>query len=178
MCTERRTIVRRFVNSNRTIPVINRSAVYRPLAACLVAALAAPIAAAQGGHDGADSSGAAVAVERFHRAIGAGDTIGAAALLDPEAIILESGDLETKAEYLRNHLPADIAFARAVRSTRRVVKATRQGDVAWVSSTSRATGTFEKRRVDSDGAELMVLRRSAQGWRISAIHWSSHPHRR
>jgi ketosteroid isomerase-like protein len=156
----------------------NCSPVFRLLAVCFAAAVGAPVAAAQDGHTGGDSAAATVTVEQFHRAIVAGDTVGAAALLDPEAIILESGDLERKAEYLRNHLPADIAFARAVRSTRRVVTVTRQGDVAWVSSTSRATGTFEKRRVDSDGAELMVLRRSAQGWRISAIHWSSHPHRR
>ena len=116
-------------------------------------------------------------VERFHAALAAGDSGAAAALLDTGAVILESGDLETRAEYLAHHLPADIEFARAVRGVRQLRRAEERDGTAWVVSTSRSTGQFEGRAVDGDGAELVVLARSANGWRIVAIHWSSHRHR-
>lgn len=159
--------------------MINERSVAALLVACLVVPWTTRPARAQTSRARAeaDSVAAASVVERFHRAIAGGDSAGVAALLDAEAVILESGDLETRVEYLRGHLAADIAFARATRSTRRLVKLTRRGDAAWVVSTSRAVGTFETRPVDSDGAELMVLTRLPQGWRIAAIHWSSHRHR-
>lgn len=116
-------------------------------------------------------------VEQFHAALAAADTTAVAALLDTGAVILESGDLETRAEYLAHHLSADIEFSRAVRSVRQLRSAQEHDGTAWVVSTSRATGQFEGRAVDSDGAELVVLARSANGWRIVAIHWSSHRHR-
>jgi ketosteroid isomerase-like protein len=157
--------------------------VNRVVAVLLLAALASVCqtrrvdAQASSRQPDADSAAVAQVVERFHAAIATGDSAAVAALLAPDAMILESGDLETRAAYLRGHLAADIAFARAVRSTRSVVKLARRGDAAWVASTSRATGSFENRPVDSEGAELMVLARSTQGWRIAAIHWSSHRHR-
>ena len=116
-------------------------------------------------------------VDQFHVALAAGDTAATAALLDTGAIILESGDVEIRAEYLAHHMSADIAFARAVHAVRQLRRAEERGGVAWVASTSRATGQFEGRVVDSDGAELIVLARSGTGWRIVAIHWSSHRHR-
>lgn len=159
--------------------MINGRAVPALLVACAAVLCTTRPLVAQAAIPRADADSEAVArvVEQFHHAIAAGDSAGAAALLDAEAVVLESGDVETRAEYLRGHLAADVAFARAVRSERKTVKVTRRGDAAWVAATSRATGTFEKRPVDSDGVELIVLTRSAQGWRIMAIHWSSHRHR-
>jgi ketosteroid isomerase-like protein len=52
-----------------------------------------------------------------------------------------------------------------------------RGDAAWVSSTSTTTGEYRGRQVNSSGAELMVLARTPQGWRIAAIHWSSRTRR-
>jgi hypothetical protein len=46
-------------------------------------------------------------------------------------------------------------------------------DVAWAASTSTSTGEFRDRAINAAGAELMVLVRTAGGWRIAAIHWSS-----
>jgi hypothetical protein len=92
-------------------------------------------------------------------------------------VILESGGAETVAEYRSHHLPADIAFAVAVPSTRTVTRATLRGDVAWVASTSVTQGEFRGRAVNSAGAELMVLTRTSEGWKISAIHWSSRARR-
>jgi ketosteroid isomerase-like protein len=120
-----------------------------------------------------DSSEVAAVVVRYHAAMASGDSAAALALLAPDAIVLESGGKETREEYRAHHLPADIGFARAVPSQRADVKVTVRGDVAWASSTSTSQGEFRGRQVNSRGAELMVLSREPDGWRIRAIHWSS-----
>jgi hypothetical protein len=40
-------------------------------------------------------------------------------------------------------------------------------------ATSKTTGTFNGRKIDSAGAELIVLTKGDSGWRIRAIHWSN-----
>jgi ketosteroid isomerase-like protein len=124
-----------------------------------------------------DSVEAAATVARFHQALAAGDSAAVLALLAPDAVILESGGVEDVAEYRGHHLPADIEFARAVQGTRTPVQVRVRGDVAWVAATSVAQGQFRGRAVDSAGAELMVLARTPDGWRITAIHWSSRTRR-
>jgi ketosteroid isomerase-like protein len=113
-------------------------------------------------------------VERYHQALVDGDSLAALALLAQDAVILESGGLESREEYRSHHLPADIAFAGAVKGTRSPVKTWTRGDVAWTTATSLVRGNYQKRVVNSSGAELMVLTRTAGGWKIRAIHWSSH----
>lgn len=92
-------------------------------------------------------------------------------------VILESGGVETREEYRSHHLPADIAFARAVKSDRSAIRVVVRGDAAWVASTSTAQGEFRGRAVNSVGAELMFLVRDGDAWRIAAIHWSSRARR-
>lgn len=121
----------------------------------------------------ADSAAVVRVVERFHGALEAGDSAAAIALLAPDAVILESGSAESVAEYRAHHLPADIEFARAIKGTRTALRVTVRGDAAWAAGTSSTQGEFKGRAVNSAGAELMVLVRTASGWRISAIHWSS-----
>lgn len=159
--------------------------IYAPILAALAATvfgatrLTARGAPDAGGHHVSrtaltDSTEAAKVAERFTAALGSGDSATAAALLDSSAVVLESGDLETRDEYLRHHLPADIAFARAVKSERKIRQVITRGDAAWIVATSRTTGRFEGRDINSAGAELMVLNHTPAGWRIGAIHWSSH----
>jgi hypothetical protein len=85
---------------------------YRRTAVRLLAALALPAGslAAQGG-SASDSSEVAALVRRFDALMAAGDSTGLLALLADDAVILESGGLETRAEFRSHHLPADIAFA-------------------------------------------------------------------
>ena len=128
---------------------------------------------AQQGQSASDSSAVARTVERFHELIAAGDSLAALALLTDDAVILESGGLETKVQFREHHLAADVRFAQSTKGERRVHSVTQRGDVAWVASTSTATGSFGGRDVNSAGAELMLLVRTPSGWRISAIHWSS-----
>jgi ketosteroid isomerase-like protein len=122
-----------------------------------------------------DSAAVAAVVERYHRTLKEGDSVAALAQLADDAIILESGAVESLEEYRSHHLPADIAFARAVKGTRSLVRVVVRGDVAWTTATSTMKGKFRNKSVNLTGAELMVLTRSKEGWKISAIHWSSRP---
>lgn len=124
-----------------------------------------------------DSSDVVAVIARFHGALARGDSAAALALLASDALIVESGSIETRAEYRAHHLPADIDFARAVPSTRTVTRVTVQGDAAWVVATSTTDGQLNGRVVNSTGAELTVLRRVAAGWQIAAVHWSSRSRR-
>jgi ketosteroid isomerase-like protein len=120
-----------------------------------------------------DSSEVVAVVRRYHAALAAGDSAAALSLLAPDAVILESGGVETREDYRAHHLPADIGFARAVPSERSDLRAVVRGDAAWVSSTSTSRGEFRGRQINSRGAELVVLSRELDGWRIRAIHWSA-----
>jgi ketosteroid isomerase-like protein len=120
-----------------------------------------------------DSAAVAATVDRFHQALASGDSATALAMLAPDAVILESGGVETPAEYRAHHLPGDIAFARAVQRERGPIRVKVQGDVAWASSSSTVQGEYRGRQINSTGAELMVLTRVQGDWRIAAIHWSS-----
>ena len=120
-----------------------------------------------------DSAAVLAVVERYHDALARGDSTTALSVLASDAIILESGGFETRAEYRSHHLPGDIAFARAVRRERGPIRVTIQGDVAWASSISTTRGEYRGRTVNSAGAELMVLSREAGEWKVRAIHWSS-----
>ena len=120
-----------------------------------------------------DSIAAVATIERFHTLLASGDSAAATQLLSPDLVVLESGGVETRAEYLGYHLGADMQFAKAVPSERRVVAFHQEGDVVWVTRTSTSRGEFRDRKIDSRGAELVVLTRSGSGWLIRAIHWSS-----
>ena len=140
------------------------------IAACILAA-APDVGRAQA--TPADSIALRETIRQFHDALVRGDSAGALALLADDAVILEAGGVETRAEYRAHHLPADIQFAMAVPSKTGPIQVTIVGDVAWATSTSESSGTFNGRPINSAGAELVVLTRSGTGWQIRAIHWSS-----
>jgi ketosteroid isomerase-like protein len=131
-----------------------------------VATLAPPVARS-------DSADVVNLVSRFHAALESGDSAGALALLTDDVAVLEAGGIENLGDYRAHHLPADISFARAVKSERGPVQVHVVGDVAWAITSVTTKGTFRERAIDSAGAELMVLVRKPAGWRIAAIHWSS-----
>jgi len=116
----------------------------------------------------------AATLEAFHSALASGEGKAAMNLLASDAVILESGSAETRDEYENHHLPGDIRFAQAVRCTRSNVLIHVDGKTAWLTSRSRAEGSFEGKPVNRRGVELAVLTKTANGWRIRAIHWSSH----
>jgi ketosteroid isomerase-like protein len=120
-----------------------------------------------------DSAAIAGVVNDYHEALSTGDSARALQLLAPDAQILESGGMETRAEYRSHHLSGDIAFAKAVASSRGPMRVTVEGNTAWTAATSTTQGTFNARAINSVGAESMVLTKGPEGWRIRAIHWSS-----
>ena len=116
----------------------------------------------------------AATVDAFHDALKKGDRTAVMALLAPDAQILEGGHAESREEYEKGHLAADIEFAQAVPSKRENVVTRQEDSAGWVTSSSRVSGNFKGRDVNSAGAELIVLTKTPDGWRIRAIHWSSY----
>jgi ketosteroid isomerase-like protein len=114
-------------------------------------------------------------LESFYGAMGKGDNAGAMALIAPDALFVESGRLETRDEYEKNHLPADIEFEKQVPGKRKSMKVTLQGDTAWVIAETEFAGEFSGRPVDFVSSQLAVLTRETGDWRIRSIHWSSRP---
>ena len=120
-----------------------------------------------------DSAAVANVVDEFHTALSSGDSSKALGLLADDAVILESGGVESRSEYRSHHLPEDIKFARAVTSERAPIQVRTEGSIAWTFGTSTTRGEFNGRAINSIGAESMVLTKGAAGWRIRSIHWSS-----
>lgn len=112
-------------------------------------------------------------VEAFYGAMRAGDAAAVMGLLAPDAVFLESGGLETRAEYEANHLPADIKFESQVVGKRGPVQVTFEGNAAWVIATTEYDGSFDGKPVSFVSAQLMVLTRDSGDWRIRTVHWSS-----
>jgi uncharacterized protein (TIGR02246 family) len=133
-----------------------------------------PVAPALAQAADAATAPAIAVVDAFHAALGSGDADAVLALLTEDVVVLETGGAErSREEYAGHHLPADMAFAAATTDevTRRAAWV--EGDVAWVLTEGRTTGTFNDRPINSLGAETMILHRTADGWRIRHIHWSS-----
>jgi ketosteroid isomerase-like protein len=116
----------------------------------------------------------AAVVDAFHAALARGDTASASALLADDALIFESGGAErSKAEYAAHHLGADAKFAQAVPRSITSRSGVAVGDMAWIATEGRTTGTYGDRAIDSVSTETMVLRKGGDGWKIAHIHWSS-----
>ena len=95
------------------------------------------------------------------------------AVIAPDAVFVESGTLETRAQYEANHLPADIEFESQVTGKRGPWRVTFHGDAAWVIATTEYEGTFGNSPVNFVSAQLAVLTQEAGNWLIRSIHWSS-----
>ena len=113
------------------------------------------------------------AVEAFYGAIKKGDASAAMGVIAPDAVFLESGKLETRAEYEMNHLPADIEFESEVTGKRGPMQVKFDGNTAWVIAMTEYDGKFQGDPVSFVSAQLVVLTRDAGRWMIRSIHWSS-----
>lgn len=121
-----------------------------------------------------DSAAITATVQGFAEALQKGDAAAAMALLAADALILESGSKQTRAEYEEKHLHEDMAMLKAVPMTRSDLVIKQEGSAAWATSLYRINGAFEGKEINSQGAELTVLTRSGGAWKIRAIHWSNH----
>jgi ketosteroid isomerase-like protein len=113
-------------------------------------------------------------VDRFFAALSAGNLDAAAAELDPDVVILESGGAEhSAAEYLGGHAGHDAEFLGAAQQSlgRRTARAS--GDLAWVATESELQAQDDGKPLTIASTETMVLRATDAGWKIVHIHWSS-----
>jgi ketosteroid isomerase-like protein len=155
----------------------------------MAAIIAAPLLLATA-HPGADSAAlpilsavqsqiavpttAVATVDAFHAALKRGDTAFALMLLSQDALIFESGAVESnRAEYESHHLKADAEFSAATARELVSERLTTEGDMATVMRVELINGSFRGRPINSRSIETMVLRKTDAGWRIVHIHWSS-----
>lgn len=145
-----------------------------------IAILASPMVAfAEGWPPGAQAPAAignqaTRLVDAFHDAMRRGDLAAAAEMIADDAVVYEHGGVEhSKAEYLTEHLPADIAYSHGM--TDEIVSriSSVNGKVAWVITEGRTHGTYDGKPVDRLTTETMILKRTGSGWKIVHVHWSS-----
>ena len=132
-----------------------------------------PAAAASADVDVPVTAEAAVAVaERFNRALSSGDLATVEALLAADVLILESGGAErSREEYMGHHAVSDAAFLKGAHRQGPVERAA--GEFAWVGTESELHAQKDGQPLTVQSDETMVLKETADGWRIVHIHWSS-----
>lgn len=113
--------------------------------------------------------------ESFYGAVKRGDPQAAMSVIAPDAMFVESGRLETREQYEKNHLPLDIDFERQITGKRGPLRITFAGDTAWVIATTEYDGKVDGGPVAFASSQLMVLTQDAGVWKIRSIHWSSRP---
>lgn len=122
------------------------------------------------------TSEAESALDSFQAALAVGDKDAALARLAPEVVIFESGGAElSRDEYAHHHLEGDMEYLAATKTERIDRRSGSSGDLVWVLTRSKTTGTFRGKPVAMLGVESALLARSADGWRIVHLHWSSRP---
>lgn len=118
---------------------------------------------------------AAVAVaERFNNALSSGDLGTVETLLAPDVLILESGGAErSREEYMGHHAVSDAAFLKGAQRQLLRQRARAAGEFVWVGTESELHTGKDGKPLTILSAETMVLKQTADGWRIVHIHWSS-----
>ena len=121
------------------------------------------------------AASAAVAVaERFSTALSSGDLATVGSLLAADVLILESGGAErSREEYLGHHAISDAAFLKDAHRQLLRQRARAAGEFAWVGTESELHAQKDGKPLTVLSTETMVLKQTADGWRIVHIHWSS-----
>jgi len=101
------------------------------------------------------------------------DSERAGEILDDDVTILEGGGMETKSEYLSHHFHSDGKFLSAMNREEVSQEISVEGNMAWVTSKTKMTGTYSGRDIDLSSLELAVLKKENGMWRVIALHWSS-----
>jgi len=127
-------------------------------------------------HDAPAAGSPEAAAKALHAALSSGNAAQVQFLLDPQVLILESGGAErSRAEYAAHHLQADMEFLKHAKYVVQRQTGDRLGDMAWVSTESSIDGESKGQSIKLASAETLVLRKSANGWKVVHVHWSSRP---
>ncbi|MDA0671767.1 MAG: nuclear transport factor 2 family protein [Bacteroidetes bacterium] len=109
----------------------------------------------------------------FKTAIITNDSEVASELLHDEVEILEGRTKESKEQYLSHHFHSDGRFLSAIERVDLSQDIKIEGNVAWVSTITAMTGTYNYNEIDLTSLELAVLKKQENDWKIIALHWSS-----
>lgn len=101
------------------------------------------------------------------------DSEQAGKILHEDVTILEGGGVETKTQYLSHHFHSDGKFLSAMNREEVSQEISVEGNMAWVTSKTKMTGTYSGRDIDLSSLELAVLKKENGMWRVIALHWSS-----
>lgn len=101
------------------------------------------------------------------------DSEQAGAILHDDVTILEGGGMETKGQYLSHHFHSDGKFLAAINREEVSQDIKIEGNIAWVTSKTKMTGTYSGRDIDMNSLELAVLKKENNAWKVVALHWSS-----
>ena len=122
-----------------------------------------------------DQAKAAVSVvDQFSSALKSGDLKRAGEALADDVVILESGGAEhSREEYLDGHAKHDAAFLKDahIEVTRRTARV--EGPLVWVATESELHTIDKGQPITLLSTETMLVKRTADSWRIIHIHWSS-----
>ena len=120
----------------------------------------------------AQSLDPAQTADAFHAALVSGDKGFVASVLAEDVVILESGHAQkSRAEYMSGHMISDMAFLAGIDRELLDRNASEAGDLAWVITHSRMTGTYNDTEIDMRSREMLVMRRNGTAWEIELIHW-------
>lgn len=112
-------------------------------------------------------------VVAFHRALKASDKVKARSLLANNVTIFEGGRVERSADgYAAHHMIADMKYLADITIDIIDQQVMMLGNLAYISSVTKSTGTYQGKNIENKGLETIVLSKVSGEWKIIHIHWS------
>ncbi|MUV15784.1 DUF4440 domain-containing protein [Lysobacter sp. HX-5-24] len=117
------------------------------------------------------------AVDAFMAALASGKLDSARQAMTPDAVVIANGTvLGTRDGYIDGAAKADAVAMQSVRSRELLHRDSRLGaQLGWVVSEKRMVGEGAGQMRTMLLTETFLLTKTATGWKISGIHWSSRP---
>jgi len=105
-------------------------------------------------------------------ALKSGDEATISKLLADDVLILEGGHAQlSKADYMAGHMKSDMEFLAGINNEIISREASEAGDLAWVTTYTRSSGTFKRKPINTTSREFMTMRRIEGVWKITLIQW-------
>lgn len=126
--------------------------------------------------DMVDHQNAASVANGFNAALSSGNPQLLKTIAAPEVIIYEEGSIEQSfEEYSAGHLKSDMAFMAKIDRTIKSQQVFEDGKLATVLTYSEIHNkpTHLSSNIHRNMVETMVLKQTANDWKIIHIHWSS-----
>ncbi len=93
-------------------------------------------------------------------------------LLAEDVLILEGGHAQkSREEYMSGHMKSDMKFLANVKSEIISRETSQSGDLAWIITQTKSTGTYKDKAFERTSREMLVLRHDGHNWKITLVHW-------